>query len=44
MGTFMRSFLLFGPVVQEEMSFKDFLFLALVAILIGGAEQFEPLW
>ena len=28
----------FGPVVQ--MSFKDFLFLALAAFLFGGAEPF----
>ena len=30
----------FGPVVQEEMLFKDILSTALVATLCGRAEQF----
>ena len=31
------------PLVKER-SFKGFLFLALVAILCNGAEQFEQFW
>ena len=37
----MRTIFVFRPVVQEEMSFKDISYLlALVALFLGGAEQF----
>ena len=31
-------------LVKEKKSFKDFLFLALVAILFNGAERFGQFW
>ena len=34
----------FGPMVQEEMLFKIFLFLALVAILFSRVEWFVQFW
>ena len=33
-----------GPLAKDEMSFEDFLFLALVAILFNRAEQLWPSW
>ena len=33
-----------GPLVYDEMSFKDFLVLALVSILFSGAEPFSKFW
>ena len=33
-----------GPLAKLEMSFEDFLFLALVAILFNAAEPLRPTW
>ena len=32
------------PLAKDEMSFEDFLFLALAAILFNGTEPFSPSW
>ena len=33
-----------GPLAQDKMSFEDFLFLALAAILFNGVEPLWPSW
>ena len=33
-----------GPLAKDEMSFEDFLFLALAAILFNGAKPLRPSW
>ena len=32
------------PLVKEKKAFKGFIFLALVAIMVNGAERFERFW
>ena len=40
----MCKYLEIRPLAKDEMSFEDFLFLALVAILFNGAEPLRPSW
>ena len=43
-GTLLCKYFEIGPLAKDEMSFEDFLFLTLVAILFNGVEPLWPSW